>query len=356
MLMPGSVKSALLTSALAACIGGPALSGPVPYDGYQPPKDRLGHPDLTGVWSNSTYTRLERPAQYGNRLVLTEQEVALIEGRIKEREQLGLKPTDPKATVKDLPSDCSGGRKTCNYNAFFTDPGSKVMRVHGEPRTSLITTTENGKVPNDVNGRAHSHEFNPEDETPMPGQERPDPPGKNDNPETRGLTERCVSYDTAPPALPGLYNNNIMIQQSRDSVAIESEQIHNARIVRLNAKHRTDGVREWGGDAIGWYEGNTLVVETTGLEPRQIHFGGSDQMKITERFTRVSPTRLHYAFTIDDPKTWAKPWGGEYEFTTSPGIYEYACHEGNYALANILSGARHREAEAAKQKSGDGAN
>jgi len=102
-----------------------------------------------------------------------------------------------------------------------------------------------------------------------------------------------------------------------------------------------------GGDPIGWYEGNTLVVETTGFEPRQIRvYGGSDQMKVTERFTRVSPTRLYYAFTIEDPKTWAKPWGGEYEFYASPGIYEYACHEGNYALTNILSGARTQEAAA----------
>lgn len=353
MLMPGLMKSALLTGALVACIAGQALADPVSYDGYVPPKDSLGRPDLTGVWSNATTTRLERPAQFGNRLVPTEQEVAAIEGRIKAVEQLGLKPTDPKATVKDLPADCSDGRKTCNYNAVFTDPGSTVMRVHGQPRTSLITTTVDGRIPPDLNGRPHSHPVNEEEETPMPGQERPDPPGKNDNPETRGLTERCVDYGSAPPLLPTLYNNNIWIQQSRDSVAIEQEMIHNARIVRLNAKHRTDGIKQWGGDAIGWYEGNTLVVETVGVDPREIHFGGSDQMKVTERFTRVSPTRLHYAFTIEDPKTWAKPWGGEYEFTASPALYEYACHEGNYALANILSGARHQEAEAKKSASGE---
>jgi hypothetical protein len=352
MLMPGFAKSALLSSALVAFIGGLAAAGPLSYDGYVPPKDSLGRPDLTGVWGYSTATSFERPTQYGTRLVLTEQEVAAIEGRIRSREELGLKPTDPKATVKDLPSDCSGGRKNCNYNAAFTDPGSTVMRIHGEPHTSLITTTANGKIPPALDGRVLSHEINPEDETPMPGQERPDPPGKNDNPETRGLSERCVSYAEAPPLLPTLYNNNIMIQQSRDSVAIEQEMIHSARIVRLNAKHRTDGVKQWGGDAIGWYEGNTLVVETIGLDPRQAHFGGSDQTKVTERFTRVSPTRLDYAFTIEDPKTWAKPWGGEYELTASPALYEYACHEGNYALANILSGARHREAEAKKTASG----
>jgi hypothetical protein len=352
MLTPRRVKSVLLWSGLAACSAAAVCAGPLPYNGYVAPKDSLGRPDLTGVWSSSTITRMERPAEYGNRLVFTEQEVAALEGRRKAIDELARKPTDPKATVKDLPVDCSGDRTACNYNAVFTDPGLTVMRVHGEPRTSLITTTANGKPPPDLKGRIHTHEFNPEQDV-MPDRQRPDPPGMDDNPETRGLSERCVAYDMAPPVVPSLYNNNVMIQQSRDFVAIEQEQIHNARIVRLNSKHRTDGVRQWGGDAIGWYEGDTLVVETIGLDPRQVPFEGSDQMKVTERFTRVSPTRLYYAFTIEDPKTWAKPWGGEFELTASPGIYEYACHEGNYALANILSGARHQEA-VAKAKSAAG--
>src|SRR5690242_14762661 len=112
MLIPRTVKSAVLTGALVACFAGPALAaGPVPYNGYVPPKDSLGHPDLSGIWSNATATRFERPTQFGNRLVPTPQEVAEIEGHIKAVEQLGLKPTDPKATVKDLPADCSDGRK-----------------------------------------------------------------------------------------------------------------------------------------------------------------------------------------------------------------------------------------------------
>jgi hypothetical protein len=146
--------------------------------------------------------------------------------------------------------------------------------------------------------------------------------------------------------LPSLYNSTYSIQQSRDSVAIQSEMIHDVRLVRLNSKHRADGITQWGGDSIGWYQGATLVVETIGFDPRTSNYGASDQLKVTERFTRVSPTRLHYAFTIDDPKTWAKPWGGEYEMTTSPGIYEYACHEGNYGLESILAGAREEEARA----------
>ncbi len=130
--------------------------------------------------------------------------------------------------------------------------------------------------------------------------------------------------------------------------------IHEARIVRLNAKHRTDGIRQLGGDSIGWYDGDTLVVETNGFDPRQRYMGGSDQLTVTERFTRVSPTRLFYAFTMEDPKTWAKPWGGEYEFTSSRGLYEYACHEGNYGLPDILAGARAEEKQANQKAAGSG--
>jgi hypothetical protein len=127
------------------------------------------------------------------------------------------------------------------------------------------------------------------------------------------------------------------------------EMVHDTRIVRLNSTHRTDGVRPWMGDSIGHWEGDTLVVETTNIPRRQSYRGSWENLKVTERFTRVGKNRIHYQFTLDDPSTWEKPWGGEYEFSPLKGvIYEYACHEGNYALPGILSGARYEEAEAAK--------
>jgi hypothetical protein len=129
--------------------------------------------------------------------------------------------------------------------------------------------------------------------------------------------------------------------------------IHDTRIIRLNSQHRTDGVRPWMGDSIGHYQGNTLVVETTNIPQAQNFYGSWKNLKVTEWFTRVSPTRINYRFQVEDPDTWDKPWGGEYDFSPLHGIlYEYACHEGNYALPSILAGARRQEKEAANKAAG----
>jgi hypothetical protein len=145
----------------------------------------------------------------------------------------------------------------------------------------------------------------------------------------------------------GYYNNDYYIIQSPDSVVIQVELVHDARIIRLNSKHRTDGIRPWMGDSIGHWEGDTLVVETTNIPEGQNFFGSWKNLKVTEWFTRVSPTRVNYRFQVEDPDTWDKPWGGEYNFAPMQGIiYEYACHEGNYALPAILAGARQQEKEA----------
>jgi hypothetical protein len=353
-----SMRSGLLAGGVFLALAGQAMAGgPKVYDGYKVPKDSSGHPDLNGSWDAASLTTLQRPPAYGNRLVMTPEEVKAIEGRSAALNEIARRKTDPNATVKDLPED--GG---LNYSPGFLDPGTAVMRVHGEPRTSLLTTPD-GLIPPDLKGHTLAR---PQLQT--RGQfdrsngivvDRPDAPGANDNPEGRDLAERCIlGFTQALMIMPSGYNSITTIQQSPGAVAIESEMVHAVRIVRLNAKHRTDGVKEWEGDSIGWYEGNTLVVETVGFDPRFPNFGAirddktvkaSDDVKVTERFTRVSPTRLHYAFTIDDPKTWAKPWGGEYEMNSAQGTYEYACHEGNYGLEAILAGARQQEAEDAKK-------
>ena len=145
-----------------------------------------------------------------------------------------------------------------------------------------------------------------------------------------------------------LYNNTYRLQQGKDAVAIWVEMVHDVRIVRLNEKHRTDGIRPYMGDSIGHYEGDTLVVETTNYPSYTNLRGSSENLKVTERFKRVSPTRLLYQFKIEDPTVWTEAWGGEYEFSQSQPIYEYACHEGNYGLQNILAGAREEERIAAE--------
>ena len=173
------------------------------------------------------------------------------------------------------------------------------------------------------------------------------------NPEDRPLGERCIisfGRNGGPPMLPnGFYNNNYHIVQSRDAVIIETEMVHDSRIIRLNGKHRTDGIRPYFGDSIGHFEGETLVVETTNIPQIQTYNGSWLNLTVTEKFTRVSPNRILYQYTIHDPTLWDVDWGGEYEFSPLNGrVEEYACHEGNYALEGILAGERAAEAAAAR--------
>jgi hypothetical protein len=149
----------------------------------------------------------------------------------------------------------------------------------------------------------------------------------------------------------GWYNNNYLIVQGAHEVAIEVEMVHDVRHVRLNAKHRIDDVRPWFGDSIGWYDKDTLVVETNHFPQAQAYNGAWRDLTVTERFTRVAGDRLRYSFTVADPTVWERPWGGEYEFHPLKGqLFEYACHEGNYALPGILAGARAEEHRAAAAK------
>ena len=310
-----------------------------PNTGYKAPLAADGHADLQGVWTSATVTRLERNARWSPNLAMTDAETRKIEGQVKAQIDLGNKPTDPNAKVTDLPADCSGGRGTnCNYNAAWTDPGSVVMRVNGQARSGFITTTADGRVPmrNDV----RVNQFG--GRTLKPGE------SPSDNPEGRALGERCLlsfGNSSGPVMLPGLYNNTYQFVQTRDQVVIDVEMVHDARIVRMNAaQHIPASVRPWMGDSIGHWEGGTLVVETTNFHPEQVFRGASEHLKVTERFTRTAKDRLHYAFWVDDPSVFAKPWGGEYEFSRITGqVYEYACHEGNYGLVGILQGAREED-------------
>ena len=330
-----SVAFALVAAPLAAHAQAPAA----PKTGYKAPLAADGHPDLQGVWTSATVTRLERNSRWSPNLAMTDAETRKIEGQVQAQIDLGNKPTDPKAKVTDLPADCSGGRGTnCNYNAAWTDPGSVVMRVNGQPRSGFITSTPDGRVPmrkdvkvNQFGGRSLK-----------PGE------SPSDNPEGRALGERCLlsfGNSSGPVMLPGLYNNTYQFVQTKDQVAIDVEMVHDTRIVRLNATgHIPASVRPWMGDSIGHWEGGALVVETTNFHPEQVFRGASQNLKVTERFTRTAKDRLHYAFWVEDASVFAKPWGGEYEFSKITGqVYEYACHEGNYGLVGILQGAREED-------------
>jgi hypothetical protein len=324
--------------------------------GYEPPRTSNGHPDLSGVWTNASTTPLTRPAEYGDQLVLSEEEVAEIEGATFERNARQNAPTAAElhnnwteiGLLPDTLDECRTGSRgaACGYNAFWTDPGDYVMRVNGEGRTSHITYPADGQMPARVPGSEAGRPAIVQSSEASRFQ------GRDDNPEERGLGERCIymSSPSGPVMTDTLYNNNYQFVQTADHFAIWVEMIHEVRIVRMNGEHRTDGVRPWGGDSIGWWDGDTLVVETNGYHPQQSVRGGGPNLTLTERFTRVAPDRVHYAFHVEDPETWVEPWGGEYEFAAVDGhVYEYACHEGNYGLTGILASGREADRRAAAE-------
>jgi hypothetical protein len=338
-----TLKALALCAALAVL---PALAAAQPQKAagpYHAPRAVDGQPDLQGAWTNASLTPLERPVAIGERRAMTPAEVKAIEG--KRAEVIAASNAPTKAGVDFEKQPCyaantidGGATPDCGYNAFWTDHGDVVMRVNGEPRTSMITFPANGRMPPRLPRK-------PGAPTPVRGVY-----GRaGENPENQTLAERCITSfanHAGPVMLPSFYNSNYQIVQGRDAVAILVEMIHDVRIVRLNGQH--SAVRAWYGDSVGHYEGDTLVVETTNYNPNGNLFGGSADMKVTERFTRVEPTRLRYEFKVEDPSVWTAPWGGEYEFSPSKGpVYEYACHEGNYALPDILAGARREEAQAA---------
>ena len=338
--------SLLAGAALAVLAASAGAAAP-----YHAPRAVDGQPDLQGAWTNASLTPLERPPAMGERAVMTPDEVAKTEGRRAAVIQASNAPTKAGSDFEKQPCYAAntidgGATPDCGYNAFWTDHGDFVMRVNGAPRTSLITFPANGRMPARLPRKPASG----------PAPVRGVYGRAGENPENQTLAERCITSfanHAGPVMLPSFYNSNYQIVQGLDAVAIEVEMIHDVRIIRLNSTHTP--TRSWYGDSIGHWAGDTLVVETINYNPNQNLMGGSADMKVTERFTRVGPKRLRYEFKVEDPATWATPWGGEYEFSPSKGpVFEYACHEGNYALPDILAGARHAEADAAKQHTAAG--
>ena len=335
-----------------------------PYPAYTAPRLKIGQPDLQGVWSNATLTPPTRPAALKDKKAYTEEEVAKMEQAVVAEVEEGNRRTDPNSGAEDKdayknirPEFAAAGGAVGGYNRGWLDPGNTVMRVNGEPRTSLLTTP-NGQMPPRKQGATGAGAQPQPAFYSLLGASPTPRGGAFDNPESRG-SERCITSfgRNGPPPMfaNGFYNNNYQIVQSPNAVLIDVEMIHDARIIRLNAKHRTDDVRPYFGDSIGWFEGDTLVVETTHFPQSQAYAGSWKNLKVTERFKRVAEDRLLYQFTVEDPDTWDAAWGGEYEFhpLEPQRLYEYACHEGNYALHGVLSGARVQEARAAEKAAAD---
>jgi hypothetical protein len=313
------------------------------------PRTPYGRPDLQGNWTNATLTPIERPDGLGP--VLTADQVAVMEGRRRSRlDSLSQasdpnRPAPPKGGVLlgDRQFDAASGG-TGGYNVFFIDGGDRVAMVNGEARSSLITRPANGRVPVSPKGRER--------------QARVFTQFANfDNPENRPLAERCImsfGSNAGPPMLPNyFYNNNYTIVQTRDHVAILTEMVHDVRIIPLGEGPSLPGqVTPYMGDSRGRWVGDTLVIETTNVHPAQAAtlYGASSGLRVTERLNRIDAGTILYRFTVEDPESFTEPWGGELPFRRlDEQIYEYACHEGNYALGNVLSGARDEERRKAQR-------
>jgi hypothetical protein len=289
-----------------------------------------GHPDLQGVWTNATLTRLERPDELAGKATLTDAEAQAFE--MKDREVNTL-----DGDVGSNFNRATGGPGVGAYNNLFVDRGSELARVDGVKRTSLIIDPPDGKIP------------------PLTAAARERNAGmmrnfnRYDSVKARPLSERCIigfGSTSGPPMLPVLYNNNYEIAQTPDAVMILIEMVHDIRVIRINGTHKPASIRQLLGDSIGHWEGDTLVVDTTNFNDQVVFRGSSKNLHVIERFTRTDAQTLLYRAMIDDPTTFSKSWTLEYPFRATRGpIFEYACHEGNYAIVDILGGARKEESE-----------
>jgi hypothetical protein len=338
-----------------------ALVAPVTLAGQGDPKALSrtpdGHPDLSGTYDTATLTPLERPREFGDNLFLTEAEAKRLEQVEATRVARGALPSDPTRSAPPVGGDGSTGAagNVGGYNNFWIDRGTSAILVDGKFRTSIVTKPENGRVPPlaaAARTRQAARFARPTSDTAENGGSVGS--GAYDNPEQRPLGERCLlgfGSTSGPPSLPVLYNNLKQIVQTPDYVMILVEMDHDARIIPLNKPHAPKEIRRWMGDSVGHWEGDTLVVDTTNFTDKTRFRGSSANLHVVERFSLSDANTLLYQFTVDDPDTWSGPWSGEYPWPrTSDNVYEYACHEGNYALGDILRGERLLEAEASKTR------
>jgi hypothetical protein len=292
---------------------------------FTPARTPDGQPDFQGVWAMATLTPLERPPELADKEFLTEQEAAEYERRMREQVN-----TDRRG--QDSTADLRG-----NYNEFWRDRGTSIVASR---RTSLIVDPPDGKIP---------------PLTPEARKRRGRAGGLPSGPEDLALRIRCITRGL--PMVPTPNNNFFEIVQGAGTVAILQEMMYEARIISLNGRpHAPQGVRAYMGDARGHWEANTLVIDTTNFIGKNDFYGADENLHLTERLTRTDADTILYKFTVDDPTAFTKPWSGEIPLRKSDeGIFDYECHEGNYSIVNILSGARLAEKKAADEAAQKGA-
>jgi len=308
----------------------------LPQTDYIVPKTEYGQPDLQGVWNFASHTPVQRNEQYGNRQYFTAEED-------EENRDRSVSSFEARA---ESHFDGVGG-----YNSFWYERAA----IGYDLRTSLITYPENGRIPEIAEGAFMQRGGVSED---YPSQRPVRFMGAGgiakDGPEDRGLSERCIAgFNAGPPFMPSAYNNNIQIFQHKDHVVIMTEMVHDARMVPLDANHQLhDDIRLWSGDSRGYWDGDTLVIETNNFSDMVQSFlaspyGNAHEKSLTERFTRVSESTVEYEFTINDPGTFTDRITAMVPMTKVDGLlYEYSCHEGNYGMTNLLRGERRQEMDA----------
>ena len=296
------------------------------------PRTAWGAPDLQGVWDFRTLTPFERPAELQDKDVYTAEEVAEFEAE---------RNADIAGRDDRVPADTVG-----NYNQFWFDGGARPVETN---RTSLVFDPPNGRLPALTTAARQRQSARRQARTGV-NRHVPTPGGWVDDLGAGMFAVRCIlGFNSGPPMTPGAYNQNVQVFQTEDHVVLLNEMVHSSRIVPLDGRDHVDtDIRQWMGDSRGYWDGDTLVVETKNFLRETSFSGGlSDaNLHLTERFTRVSPGTLMYEVTVNDPTAWIQPWSYQIPMQKSDQpLYEYACHEGNYGLYNILAGAREQEAD-----------
>ena len=313
------------------------------------PRTPDGKPDLSGFFDTATLTPLQRSEELGDKSFITQEEAAKIAAAVAATRSKSSLPSDPNRGAPERGGDgtADAGGGVGGYNDFWLDYGSGRFRLNGRYPTSIITYPENGRYP---------------EMTPL-GEKRmavamsdfrlntgkawwldQDEPGPFDNMEQRPLRERCLlgfGPAAGPPTIPSAYNNLKRIIQTEDSIMILAEMVHDVRVIPIGGTHNPKNIRSWMGDSVGRWEGDTLIVETVNFKSEPGLTAADENLQVIEKFSRIDAATLLYQFEVSDPTVWAETWKGEYPWPqTQDKVYEYACHEGNYALGNIMRGAR----------------
>ncbi|MBK8838561.1 MAG: hypothetical protein IPO30_07675 [Hyphomonadaceae bacterium] len=331
-------SSILASVACVLSIAPVALAQSAPA--HNPPKTSWGVPDVQGIFTSASLTTMTRPAGASGLIISDEEAAKLFNRNIYTRvakEEAGLSKLD-EASSKELLADNNPDR---GYNRFWMDPGEDLGKINGQYRSSWIVEPANGQIPFIKNTGAARAAASEEEFADL----------GSDGPEQRGLPERCIWGFTGGPGpvlRNALYNNTYQIVQTPTHVMIVAEMNHDVRIIPIDVARNPANPPKWGGDSVGHYEGNALVVETVNVMPKQ-NSNITDKGKVTERFSRMSDGRILYEYTVEDPALYTQSWKGEMPLNIeTKGMFEYACHEGNYGMFNLLSGGRQYERDGRK--------